>query len=44
MQRTGGQFPEALDGVKVLRKDQRWLPFPLADGGWLLVRFSGTDR
>ncbi len=36
--------PRSLDGVKVIKKDIfDGFRFTLADGGWLLVRFSGTE-
>jgi alpha-D-glucose phosphate-specific phosphoglucomutase len=36
--------PDSLDGVSVLRKENAdGFRFLLADGGWLLVRFSGTE-
>jgi phosphomannomutase len=44
IQRMADSSPESLNGVMVLRKESAdGFRFLLADGGWLLVRFSGTE-
>ncbi|MDD4873416.1 MAG: phosphoglucomutase/phosphomannomutase family protein [Dehalococcoidales bacterium] len=42
--RVKESFPETLDNVKVIKKDSLdGFRFTLADGTWLLIRFSGTE-
>jgi phosphomannomutase len=42
--RLDGPMPETLGGLKVMSKDTTdGYKFNLEDGGWLLVRFSGTE-
>ena len=44
MGRMAESAPTSLDGVKVIRKETAdGFRFILEDGGWLLVRFSGTE-
>ena len=44
IKRMADSAPVALDGAKVLRKESSdGFRFLLEDGGWLLVRFSGTE-
>jgi alpha-D-glucose phosphate-specific phosphoglucomutase len=44
VKRVEDSFPPFLDGVKVLKKDPLdGFRFILEDGGWLLIRFSGTE-
>jgi phosphomannomutase len=44
IKRMADSSPATLDGVKVLRKESAdGFRFLLEDGGWLLVRFSGTE-
>ncbi|RJO61328.1 MAG: phosphoglucomutase/phosphomannomutase family protein [Dehalococcoidia bacterium] len=44
LERIAESTPASLDGVKVLRKETAdGFRFLLEDGGWLLVRFSGTE-
>jgi phosphomannomutase len=43
-QKLDATMPESLGGIKVTGKDTTdGYKFNLADGGWLLVRFSGTE-
>jgi alpha-D-glucose phosphate-specific phosphoglucomutase len=42
--RISGNPPEVIDGVKVAKSDKLdGFRFVLADGSWLLIRFSGTE-
>ncbi len=42
--RIKGNFPESIDGVKVVETATRdGFRFVLADTAWLLIRFSGTE-
>jgi phosphomannomutase len=42
--RIRDNFPEAINGVKVVKSDTTdGFRFILADGTWLLIRFSGTE-
>jgi len=42
--RIKGNFPESIDGVKVVETNTRdGFRFVLADTAWLLIRFSGTE-
>ncbi len=42
--RIGANFPNSIDGVKVVRTDTTdGFRFILADTTWLLIRFSGTE-
>ena len=44
IKRMADSAPDSLDGVKVLSKESTdGFRFLLDDGGWLLVRFSGTE-
>jgi phosphomannomutase len=36
--------PEKIGGLQVTGlRHNRWFKFKLEDGGWLLIRFSGTE-
>jgi phosphomannomutase len=44
IQRMADSEPDSIDGVRVLRRETAdGFRFLLEDGGWLLVRFSGTE-
>jgi alpha-D-glucose phosphate-specific phosphoglucomutase len=44
IERMAGSEPASIDGVRLLRKETAdGFRFLLEDGGWLLVRFSGTE-